>query len=295
MEAHHPFRSAEAKERWIAAMTVLEKSTWPVDSQPAYIDTSFGKTFVRICGPAAAPPLVLIHGIGGNSLMWAENIEALSKKFRTYAVDTVDDYGLSVYTRKPGSSKDYAKWLDELFSGLKIEDKVNLMGASYGGWLTAQYALHSPARVHKIILLGPACTVQPIGLSFYVRQFLMLLPFRYFKESFFAWVMEDSKKKDSSSFQKMVDSLEISMQCFKPKRSVVRPTVLSDEELQRISALTLFMVGENEKIYSHLKAIDRLNRVAPLTTKEIIPNAGHDLFTVQAEMVNRKALEFLEN
>jgi pimeloyl-ACP methyl ester carboxylesterase len=294
MDAHHPFRSAETKKRWLSALTAMEKTVWPVASQSEYMDTSFGKTFVRICGPDSAPPLMLIHGIGGNSLMWAANIEALSQKFKTYAVDTVDDYGLSVYTRKPGNPKDYATWLDDLLSGLKIEDRVNIMGASYGGWLTAQYALHSPTRVHKIVLLGPACTVLPIGLSFYVRQFLMLLPFRYFKESFFAWVMEDSKKKDSGSFQKMVDSLEMGIQCFKPKRSVVRPTVLSDEELQRISAFTLFMVGENEKIYSHLKAIDRLNRVAPLTKKEVIPNAGHDLFSVQAETVNRKALEFLQ-
>jgi len=116
----------------------------------------------------------------------------------------------------------------------------------------------------------------------------MLLPFRYFKESFFSWVMEDSMKNDNSGFQEMVDFLEISMACFKPKYSMVRPTVLDDEQLQRIRVPTLFLVGENERIYSPLKAIDRLNRVAPLIKKDIIPKAGHDLFIVQAEMVKRK-------
>ena len=101
-------------------------------------------------------------------------------------------------------------------------------------------------------------------------------------------------KSDNSGFQEMVDFLEISMKCFKPKYSMVRPTLLDDEQLRSIRVPTLFLVGENEKIYSPLKAIDRLNRVAPHIKKEIIPKAGHDLFSVQAEMVNRKALDFLE-
>jgi pimeloyl-ACP methyl ester carboxylesterase len=55
----------------------------------------------------------------------------------------------------------------------------------------------------------------------------------------------------------------------------------------------LFMVGENEKIYAARKAVLRLQRVAPQITAEIIPGAGHDFTVVQADMVNRKVLDFL--
>jgi pimeloyl-ACP methyl ester carboxylesterase len=65
--------------------------------------------------------------------------------------------------------------------------------------------------------------------------------------------------------------------------------------LQSISVPALFLVGENEKLYSARKAIHRLNRVAPQIQTEIILNAGHDLTIVQAELVNRKVLEFLKN
>jgi hypothetical protein len=54
------------------------------------------------------------------------------------------------------------------------------------------------------------------------------------------------------------------------------------------------LVGENEKIYSAQKAVQRLNTVAPQIKAEIIPKAGHDLTFVQAEMVTRKVLEFLK-
>ena len=56
----------------------------------------------------------------------------------------------------------------------------------------------------------------------------------------------------------------------------------------------LYLVGENEKIYSAQKAIQRLHKAAPHIKTEVIPKAGHDLTIVQAEMVNTKILEFLK-
>jgi pimeloyl-ACP methyl ester carboxylesterase len=55
----------------------------------------------------------------------------------------------------------------------------------------------------------------------------------------------------------------------------------------------LFLAGENEKLYSARRAVERLSRVAPRVQTEIVPRAGHDLIAVKAEMVNRKVLEFL--
>jgi len=83
------------------------------------------------------------------------------------------------------------------------------------------------------------------------------------------------------------------LRCFKFKMPV-HPTVLEDEELQSIKVPALFLVGENEKIYSAEKAVQRLNKVSPQIRVEIIPNAGHDLTFVQADMVNKKVLEFLK-
>lgn len=55
-----------------------------------------------------------------------------------------------------------------------------------------------------------------------------------------------------------------------------------------------YLVGENEKIYSAKKAVQRLNTIAPHIKTEIILGAGHDLVSVQAGMVNEKVLEFLK-
>jgi pimeloyl-ACP methyl ester carboxylesterase len=73
----------------------------------------------------------------------------------------------------------------------------------------------------------------------------------------------------------------------------VWPTVIDDKAWQGFSVPCLFLVGENEKIYSAEAAVRRLKRVAPHVKAEIVPGAGHDLTMVQADLVARKVLAFL--
>jgi len=292
---YHPFKSEQAKERYLTFYdTKAEK--WPVDSETRMVDTSYGQTFMRISGPVGAQPLVLLPMFCANSLMWIPNIEALSEHYRTYALDNIYDNGRSVYTRPITSPDDFVQWLDELFNALEFGDNINLMGLSFGGWLTSLYALRFSDRLNKIVLLAPAATVLPVRLSFYFYGFFTMLPFRYFTKRMFFYFMEDCAKKDEISrawVEWVIDNMFIASRCFKLRRPLY-PTVLKDEELQNIRVPTLYVVGENEKIYSAQKAMQRLDQVAPHIQTRTIPNAGHDLTFVQAEMVNRKILDFLQ-
>lgn len=294
MTAYHPFRSEAAKREYLALYDMRVKK-WPVDSQTRFVDTAYGQTFVRMSGPVGAPPLVLLHGAGGDSLQWIHNIEALSKRYRVYAVDNIYDYSRSIYTKIIKNSDDYVKWLDELFSVLGLGNHIKLIGLSYGGWLTSQYVLRFPGRLDKIVLVAPAGTVLPIRLEWVIRAVLCFLPHRYFTKSFLFWLLEDLVKKDEDSrimLEEEVDAVVVRMRCYKTIR-LIRPTVLGDVELKRINVPTLYLVGEHEKIYSASKAIRRLHKVAPQIKTEVISDAGHDLTFVQAEMVNKKVLEFL--
>src|SRR4029077_9954023 len=108
--------------------------------------------------PPGAPALVLLHGAAATSLMWAPNIEALSREYRTVAVDQVGEFGKSVCTRPVQSLQDLIAWVHELI-GASARERVSLVGMSYGGALAAQYALHFQERLQKVILLAPATTV----------------------------------------------------------------------------------------------------------------------------------------
>lgn len=295
LESYHPFRSATAKDNYLKAYDTKAKK-WPVASEARMVKTSFGETFVRVSGPPAAPPLVLLHGMGGTSLQWMSNVKALSGNYRTYAVDNIYDNGRSVPTKAIRSSDDYVKWLDELFNALGLKNDINLMGVSYGGWLASQYALHLPDRLNKLVLVAPVCTVLPLPFEWIGRALLCTVPHRYFTRSFMYWLLEDLAKKDEASRNMLDDEVDfayLTIRSFKQRRQV-NPTVLDDGELRGIRVPTLFLVGENEKLYSAPKAVERLHKIAPRIQTGIIPHAGHDVTVVQADMVNMKVLAFLK-
>ncbi|MBT8350490.1 MAG: alpha/beta hydrolase [Deltaproteobacteria bacterium] len=294
MKPYHPFRSASARMRYLDYYDT-KAETWPVQSHTRFVNTAFGKTYVRMSGPKDAPPLVLLHGGGGNSLQWLPNIEALSRSYKVYAIDNIYDSGRSIYTHKIKKTDEFMDWLDELFVNLGLGNNIKLMGLSYGGWLTGQYALRYQERLDKIVLIAPGGTVLPIRLVWIFRAILCMLPHRYFTRNFMYWLLADWAKKDEDSrvaLDAEIDGAILGLRSFKPKQ-LVKPTVIQDADLQRIKIGVLFLVGENEKLYSARKAVQRLQRVAPHFKVEIIPNAGHDLTIVQAQMVNTKILKFL--
>jgi pimeloyl-ACP methyl ester carboxylesterase len=250
-------------------------------------------TFVRVTGPPGAPPLVLLHGAATTSLMWAPNIETLSRHFRTFAVDQVGEIGRSTCIKPVRTQNDLLAWLKELLDALELGAGVNLAGLSFGGALTAQYALHFPERVHKAILLAPGATVLRLRTEFMVRLAFAVLARRRGLPSLVRWMFADMARKDPRWIDETLALLATNMRSLQ-RREVPIPPVLTDAEWAGLRVPILFLVGEHETIYSPEKAVRRLRRVAPLVRAEIIRGAGHDLTFAQPETVNRMVVEFLQ-
>lgn len=294
---YHPFKSAKAKEKYLKYYEQRSQQ-WPVAYEDRMIKTAQGETFVRISGGDDAPPLVLLPSTGSPSLLWIPNIKMLSENFKVYAIDNIYDFGRSRNTQVLKTPNDLMIWLDELFSVLEPGNKINLMGLSYGGWLASQYALHAPERLNKVVLLAPAATIFDLPGEWAWRGILSAIPIKVvMKKVMVDWMFKDlAAKKDEASQMVINDFMNhalMALKCFKFKMPI-HPTVLSDDELRRISIPTLFLVGEHEVIYSAPEAIGRLNSVAPQIKTELIPDAGHDLTIVQAALINKKVIEFLK-
>lgn len=297
---YHPFVSQKAKETYLAFYD-QSASRWPIPSETLMVPTPYGHTFVRISGPIDAPPLVLLHGAGSTSLMWMFNIEALSKHYRTYAIDSLINTGCvgrSVYTHPITKAGESSEWLDALFDGLGLGNNINLIGASYGGWIASQYTLRHAKRIHKAVWIAPAGTVLPFSDEYLRRSIeLYINPGTNTFEEFFRWSFNDFLSKYPEALQSMVDEFILTMQSFVPPNphEVPQLTALSDDELQSITIPTLFLIGENDVLYSASAALERLSTVVPQIETHLIHNAGHDSLLVQTEIVNQKIDNFLSD
>ncbi len=296
LPGYYPYKSQKAKARYLEYYDT-RVGEWPVPSDTLTVTTDYGRTFVRLSGPTDAQPLVLLPSTNSSALIWMPNIAGLSQHYRVYTVDNIYDVGRSVNTRAIRSPNDMVAWLDGLFTALDLGSEINLAGLSFGGWLTSQYTLAHPERLHKAVWCAPAATIYNFPPEWAWRGILSALPMRFFMQKYMVnWLFEDfSRRTDSVSRQlldKLTDDARLTLKCYR-FRMPVTPTVLTDAELQSISVPVLFLVGENEKIYDGRQAVERINRVAPQIQTSIIPNAGHDLTIIQANLVNKLILEFL--
>lgn len=293
---YHPFKSEKAKMKYLDYYD-KRAEVWPVTSENKYVETSYGKTFIRISGSKNKPPLVLLHGDSENSLYWFKQIEEFSKHYRTYVIDSVYDNGRSIYYKHFKEPDDYVNYLDELFDSLELSNNINLFGFSYGAWQTSIYALSHPERLNKIILISPSATVLQPRAAYLIRGISAhVFPCRYLCKKIVYYdrnglIIQGEKGRVIAD--QMVEDLLIAAECFK-KRKFVAPTVLKDSDLQSFKVPVLFLVGENEVLYSAQKAIERIKNF-PQIQAEIIPNACHDATLSQAIIVNKKVLDFLLN
>lgn len=290
---YYPYRSAAARDFCFEYYDSLAAREWPIASENRTVPTTYGGTFVRISGPTSAPPLVLLPGAVATSLMWTPNIQALSAEYHTFAVDQIGDIGRSICTKPVRCLNDLLAWLNELFDALELGGGVNLAGLSFGGSLVAQYALHFPGRLNKVVLLAPGATVLRLRTEFLVRLSLAAIASRRCLPSLVHWMFADMARKDPKWVDATLEQLFTNMRSLQ-RREIPVPTVLTDAEWGSLSLPTLFLVGEHEIIYSAEKAVRRLKRVAPNVCAEIVPGAGHDLTFVQAAMVNQRIVEFLK-
>jgi pimeloyl-ACP methyl ester carboxylesterase len=291
--AYFPYRSEAAKQVCLQYLDSLAARQWPVDSEKRIVPTRFGGTFVRISGPVDAPPLVLLHGAASTSLMWAPNIKALSAEYRTFAVDQIGEFGRSICTTPVQCLDDLMTWLNELFDGLGLRNGVNLMGISYGGALTAQYALRFPERLNRALLLAPGMTVLRVTNEFIVRTALIMLSSRWFLPRYLRWIFPVMAREDPKWVDGVIEQSFLNFRNLQPRKIII-PPVLSDAEWRGLRVPVLFLVGEHERIYSPEKAVQRLKRVAPQVRADTIPGAGHDLTVARADLVNQKILEYLK-
>jgi pimeloyl-ACP methyl ester carboxylesterase len=268
---------------------------WPVPSASRFVDTSFGRTFVRVQGPIDGEPLVLLPGDTETSLSWLPVVTEFSQTFRTFAIDHVYDNGRSVYTRKMSRPSDFVNWLDQVFDKLELE-ALNLVGYSYGAWQSALYALSHASRVKKLVLIAPSSTVLSPSPTMLLRAILYyVLPFRFVTKSYFYWYGPEAIKRDRtrSRVDEMIEEDLLARRCFK-RRSFVAPTRLTDQQWKRLQTPTLFLIGDQDRTYSVERAVGRLRLVAPMVESDIAPNTDHYALLVSPGWVSKKAIRFLQ-
>lgn len=138
---------AGAKPRW-------QQLPLPPGMPPAatsgHVESDGAKIYFATYGKGA--PVVLLHGGLGNADHWANQVPALSDKFRVIVIDSRGQ-GRSTRTKAAPSYDVMAKDVVRVLDHLEVE-KASFVGWSDGGEIALKLAIHHPKRVDKIFVVG---------------------------------------------------------------------------------------------------------------------------------------------
>jgi pimeloyl-ACP methyl ester carboxylesterase len=107
------------------------------------------KTYYDVCG--RGEPLVLIHGLSGNSSAWASLMPYLEKHFQVISYD-MRGSGQTSFDNQAFNISDLADDIVELLNFLALP-RAHILGHSMGGTIAQNFAARHPEKTNHLVIL----------------------------------------------------------------------------------------------------------------------------------------------
>jgi len=253
--------------------------------------------FYRVAGNPENPPVILIHGISGNSgTTWYNTYSDLSQDYYVLGVD-LRGHGLTAQPPEDYSIEMMADDVGAFMSELDIEH-AHVVAHSMGGLVAMQLAHAYPDEVHSLVLLDTAATWNQdwYGVVFPLYPYLVRL-----KNRTVGWEQENRDR--AKAFTRFEVSPEFQDWIYQQRDiNQIEPFIASWRAIHGFSAIdflpdlnqpTLIVYGEDDDLVPpHFR--QQLNDLIADSEMTIIPSPARHYPHIQfSEQVNPAIIEFL--
>jgi 3-oxoadipate enol-lactonase len=275
----------------------------------SFIELKDGRLYYDMSGRGHS--LVLIHGAWASHEWWRWQVPELSKKYKVLSLD-VRGHGQSSPLKAAYSVSGFTRDLDILLKKVGIDETV-LVGWSMGGIISMEYYLNHPSKVKALILIatrGHRNSQMKRRIRFQYLQarlnlFMDLASPRKYDRAAQRFpgegerVRKEVQKMLSSSAPKEVFDWVMADLTKNPRNNYfeVAKSILdwgAGEELRKIGAPTLIMVGERDDrtppYFSRL-----LHTGIPNSKLVIVQDAGHCVAIERPDVVTAEIIKLLKN
>lgn len=242
-------------------------------------------------------PLLLIMGQAATAALWARNVPALSKHYRTIVYDPRGT-GQTDAAPGPYSTSLLADDAAGLLEALGIA-RARVAGVSLGGMVAQELALRCPERVERLALLSTFARPRRPLFDWWedfgawasargpdLRGFTLWFGSWFYSPAFF----QDPEAVEVAVEQSAATPTPISAETFAAQAAAV----LSADTLDRLPSLrcpTLVLVGR-EDILTPVYYAEELAGAIPGARLRVLDRGGHGAFFEFAGEVNRELIAF---
>jgi 2-hydroxy-6-oxonona-2,4-dienedioate hydrolase len=217
------------------------------------------------------PPLLLIHGLGGDADEWVFCLKDLSSSNRVIALDLLG-FGRSDKPLIRYSIDGFVEVLERFLDALAIE-RASLVGSSLGGWVAAAFALKFPGRLDSLVLVDAAglqseTSRLPIDLRVSTHRHMRdVLNAMFYDQTFVTEELVDLAYQGHLRRQDG-HTIESVLKHFKDEHEWL------DERAAELTVPTLILWGEQEELIP-VSMSDRFHQLIQGSRREVIPECGH--------------------
>lgn len=251
------------------------------------------------------PPMILLHGFGGQGWMWEYQQEALAQHFTVYTLDLLG-YG---YSDRPDVAYTTDLFIDSVKGFMAELDiaRATLIGNSLGAGVAMGMALNYPRLTDKIVLIGgfPQGISKKAALRAY-RVFLNFEPVFLLRIGFYfagkdllrstlenlvvdKSLITDDVTDRAYRFRTFAGSAHV---LFSTRNNIRRWEEHYAPRITEITTPTLVIWGTHDPLFP-LPVGEELHQQIPNSTFVTIDNAGHLAMWEKPQETNAAILGFL--
>lgn len=272
------------------ALRLNAQTIKPDDS--GYAPVNGIKVYYEVYQPASGEgkPLILLHGAFYTiSLNWAQLIPELSKTRKVIAIE-MQGHGHSPYSDRKLDIKTLASDVESVMDYLKI-DSADVAGFSMGGSVAYQFAVQSPKRLGKLIIISS--TYKSNGWLPVVNNGL-----KNFKPEFFdntpLKTAYDAVAPDKTKWRKFLEQMFVFAK---------EPFNVGDSNISKMASPVLIIAGDNDgtdkielmKTYQLLGGgVSADLQPMPKSQLAIVPSQGHGSLMMQTTAILNYINDFLQ-
>lgn len=258
-------------------------------------DTSFGTTHIAEAGNGIVNedslPVLALHGVHAGAGIALQFLDEVALRRKIYAPDTIGQATLSDEKKMDLKDGSYGKWLAELIENLGLR-KVDIIAASYGGFLLADLLRVAPEKVNKAIFLVPAGFANG---GFWESMKKLTLPMMRFK-----------KKSDDDSLREFLSAFysEMNIEDLEFQRSLQeginldlrRPPLASANEFRNFKGNAYFLGADDDVFFPTDMCLMNMQRAfgGKLSDHSIITDCKHIPGQRHKAEISKKLIEWLE-
>jgi pimeloyl-ACP methyl ester carboxylesterase len=307
--------TASGEDARTARYRQAERTLWGhygLAPEERFVEVGSPPVRIRVVEVGSGPPVFVAHGTAGSGPIMAALVRELpGRRFLLF-----DRPGFALSSPIRYSARTFRQTVADLqrdvLDALGIE-RADVVGHSIGGVFALRLALHHPARVRRVVLLGAGPMVPEVGVPALIRLIgspigsIMIRLIRSrgatismirgsghgpalddgrIADVFVDWRTAVNRDTDSMRHERDMVRVVVSGQRYRPELT------LTDAELAHITQPTLMLYGTADSVGSRSVWTRVMNGI-PNGRLSVVEGAGHMLWLDEPVRVAREMRSFL--